>query len=231
MSVKDPLERITTSNSRQRLQNRTDHLSQMEQTKLFRYAGSKSNDFFEVGQVWQTKFSLNKSKWAFFMRYLQLSTYVWVCWIVQQKFLVAVNWRQPFFTTLIHNCDADQPPKVGKFYWNNKTLLCQANPILIIVTTLVSCNPRVRLYQYMGALPRTARQSGALSEKYIGPCPSLSPSIYIVSQWQCKYHNISGYLTTGCWWRIRKLKCPNISQLCLILWGQTNTWAQKGWHR
>ena len=56
MSVKDPLERITTSNSRQRLQNRTDHLSQMEQTKLFRYAGSKSNDFFEVGQVWQTKF-------------------------------------------------------------------------------------------------------------------------------------------------------------------------------
>ena len=56
MSVKDPLERITTSNSRQRLQNRTDHLSQMEQTKLFRYAGSKSNDFFELGQVWQTKF-------------------------------------------------------------------------------------------------------------------------------------------------------------------------------
>ena len=165
------------------------------------------------------------------MRYLQLSTYVWVCWTVQRKFLVAVNWRQPFFTTLIHNCDADQPPKVGKFYWNNKTLLCQANLILIIVTTLVSCNPCVRLYQYMGALPRTARQSGALSEKYIGPCPSLSPSIYIVSQWQCKYHNISGYLTTGCWWRIRKLKCPNISQLCLILWGQTSTWAQKGWHR
>ena len=126
------------------------------------------------------------------MRYLQLSTYVWVCWTVQRKFLVAVNWRQPFFTTLIHNCDADQPPKVGNFYWNNKTLLCQANPILIIVTTLVSCNPCVRLYQYMGALPRTARQSGALSEKYIGPCPSLSPSIYIVSQWQCKYHNIFG---------------------------------------
>ena len=62
MSVKDPLECIARSNSRQRLQNRTDHLSQMEQTKLFRYAGSKSNDFFEVGQVWQTKFSLNKSK-------------------------------------------------------------------------------------------------------------------------------------------------------------------------
>ena len=105
---------------------------------------------------------------------------------------------ETFFMTLIHFCDVGHPQNVGKFYWNNKTLRREPNPILIIVTTLVI--PGVRPYQSWHSQAADSSAIRGVWKKYIGPCPSLciplSPNSILFLNDNVNITNALGHLTT-----------------------------------